>query len=58
MAQKRVQIVVMESGAARWKFIAHGAPFERDFADPFKVEREARGDKVRFLAIGKESNND
>lgn len=54
----RVQIVVMEKGAARWKFIAHGAPFDRDWANGFKERRNALGDKVRFLAIGKESNND
>lgn len=58
MAQKRVQIVVMESGKARWKFQAHGAPFDRAYADQFKAKREAMGDKVRFLAIGKESSND
>lgn len=56
MAKARVQIVVMESGAARWKFIAHGAPFDRDYADSFKAKREAMGDRVRFLAIGKESS--
>lgn len=56
MAKARVQIVVMESGAARWKFVAYGTPFDRDFADLFKAEREAMGDRVRFLAIGKESS--
>lgn len=56
MAQKRVQIVVMESGKARWKMQAHGAPFDRAYADQFKARREAMGDKVRFLAIGKESS--
>lgn len=50
----RVQIVVMEKGALRWKFIAHGAPFDREWADGFKRRREALGDKVRFLPIGKE----
>lgn len=52
--KRRVQIIVMESGTARWKFIAHGAPFDRDYAEQFKIKRQAMGDKVRFLAIGKE----
>jgi len=48
---KRAQIIVMESGANRWKFIAHGAAFERDYADSFKLKREALGDKVRLLPV-------
>lgn len=50
----RVQIVVMERGTQRWKFIAHGAPYDRDDAEALKARRLSLGDKIRFLPIGKE----
>lgn len=49
----RVQIVVMEKGDSRWKFIAHGAAYDRGEAEQFKARREAMGDKVKFLPITK-----
>jgi len=52
--QKRVQIVVMEKGGNRWKFIAHGAPYSREDAEALKTRRLSLGDKVRFLTVGKE----
>lgn len=54
MAQ-RVQIVRMRKGEAEWRFVAHGAPYSRDSAEDIKRDYESRGDKVRFLTVGKES---
>lgn len=51
---KRVQIVRMPKGESRWKFIAHGAPYDRQMADDIKRDYGARGDKIRFLPVGKE----
>lgn len=49
----RVQIAIKDAGATRWKLLAHGAAYDRDAADMFKATREAMGDKVRFLPLGK-----
>jgi hypothetical protein len=53
--QKRVQIVILRAGKTRWEFIAHGAAWSRFEAEEMKARYEARGDKVRFLPIRKES---
>lgn len=51
----RVQIVVRAKGESRWKFVAHGAPYDKPEAEAYCANYVwPRGDKARFLPVGKE----
>lgn len=49
----RVQIVEKRKGESRWKFVAHGAPYDREAADLMKIAMEEKGHKLRFLPLAK-----
>lgn len=51
----RVQIVVRAKGDSRWKFVAHGAPYDKPEAEAYCANYVwPRGGKARFLPVGKE----
>lgn len=47
----RVQVVEMRKGETRWKFVAHGAAYDRAEAEAMKTSRAEKGHKLRFLSI-------
>lgn len=52
---KRVQIMVRDKGASRWRFMAHGAPYDMGGeAEAMQATLKAKGAMVRFLPVGRE----
>jgi hypothetical protein len=51
----RVQIARRRATETRWSLLAHGAAYERAHAETIKRDYEGRGDKIRFLPVGKEN---
>lgn len=56
MARRRVQIAIRRKGESKWQLRAHGAGYSREEAQRIKQDREACGDKVVILTMGKESD--
>lgn len=50
---KRVQIVARRTGE-RWRFLAHGATFNPGEAAEWRANLEGRGERVRFLPLGRD----
>lgn len=49
----RVQIVEIRKGETRWKFVAHGAAYERQEAEAMQISAALKGHKIRFLPLAK-----